>query len=440
MPVLEFVGQSARDSDNVAAAPSRLLNCYREPTAEGKFVLKPVLGLTTFSDLGGVFVRAMATVDGDLFVASGGDLFHVLAGGVATNLGTIGDGFTTIAGNNGDVTVVVDGSYFVWDGAVLTAPAAGAFSGFGAVDYIGNYTILTERGGRRFQWSDIADATDLPGLNFSTADGRDDNLLRPFQINGRLYLWKETSHEVWYLTGGAGAAAFERIAGGVLDTGLKQAGLISRIPGGAFIVGDDNRAHLVSGGALQPVSTTAVETAISQGEPTDCVTYEDEGHTFCGIVFADRPTWFYDVATGEWHERAEGIGNEMWNVSATAKWDGTWYAGRNDGMLFSFGGATDGDAPVTKEATSRTLQFDDRRVLRGVELFPRKGIEAGGITLSTSRDFGVTWGPEKARDVGPPGSTQKRVNWRNLGQFRQVNARIRWDGAFAVRADMGVTL
>ncbi|WP_230685880.1 hypothetical protein, partial [Streptococcus pneumoniae] len=78
-------------------------------------------------------------------------------------------------------------------------------------------TVLTELNGRRFQWSDIADASNLPGLNFSTADGRDDDILRPFQINGQLYIWKETSHEIWYLTGGAGAEAFERMAGGVRD-------------------------------------------------------------------------------------------------------------------------------------------------------------------------------------------------------------------------------
>ena len=438
MPKLEFVGQSARDSDNVAAAPSRLLNCYREPTAEGRYVLKPVLGLDQFTDLGGVFVRAMETVDGKLFAACGGDLFEILADGTSLNRGTIGDGFTTIAGNNGVVTVTVDGLYWVWDGMTLAQPATGAFSSFGAVEYFGNYTILTELDGRRWQWSDIADATNLPGLNFSTADGKDDNLLRPFVIGGRLYLWKETSHEVWYLTGEAGANAFERQVGGVQDVGLKSAGLIVRIPGAAFLVGDDNRAYL-AGGPLQPVSTTAVETAITQGSPTACITYEDEGHTFCAIIFSDRPAWVFDIATGEWHERAEGIGNISWSVAATAKWVGVWYAGRDDGLVFTIEGSTDGSAPITKEAVSRTLEFDDRRIVRDVELFPRRGIETGGITLSVSRD-GVTWGSEKQRDVGPLGDMEHRVNWRNLGMFRRVNSRVRWDGAFAVRADMGVTL
>ena len=129
-----------------------------------------------------------------------------------------------------------------------------------------------------------------------------------------------------------------------------------------------------------------------------------------------------------------------WSVSATAKWRGQWYAGRNDGGLFVFGGNTDGDLPITKEAVTRTLQGEDRVIVRGMELFARKGLETGGITLSMSRDNGVTFGPEKARDVGPVGDTDKRIIWRNLGQFRQATARIRWDGDFSVRSDGMVTL
>ena len=435
MPAIEFVGQSARDSDNIAGAPSRLLNCYREPTAEGRHVLKPVKGLSDYVDLGGVFVRAMATVDGKLFVVSGGRLYQIQSRATVFDRGPMATGQTTIAGNNGVVTVCVDGRYWTLTGSTLAEPAAGAFSDCGALDYIGNYTVITERAGRRFQWSDIADANDLPGLNFSEADGRDDNILRPFAIQGRLYLWKETSHEVWYPTGGAGAEAFERVAGGVQDIGLKSVGLICAVPGGAFVIGDDNRAHLVSGGGLQPVSTPPVETAIASGAGTACVAYEDEGHTFCAIVFSDRPAWVYDIATGEWHERSEGVGHQPWGVSATAKWRGGWYAGRNDGKVFAIAGNTDGGLPVTKEVVSRTLRMAQRGIVRSVEAFPRKGLETGEITLSTSRDEGVSWGPEKAREVGPLGATEHRVIWRNLGQFRSVNARLRWDGAFAVRAD-----
>jgi hypothetical protein len=438
MPVIEFVGQSLRSDASIAVAPSRLVNCYREPTGEGTFVLQPVPGLTSFADLPGIFVREMAVVDGQLYAACGGRLYRITQEGF-TDLGGIEDGPTSISGNTGLPTVCAGGRYWVLDGS-LTEPAAGAFSGFGGVEFFGGYTILTEANGRRFQWSDLANPLNLPGLNFASAEGRDDNLIRPVAINGMLYLWKEDSHEIWYQTGGAGAEAFERVAGGVRDVGLKAFGLISLIPGGAFIVGSDGRAHLVSG-ATQPISTPAVEAAIRDSGPVKCATYEEAGHTFCVIVFPGRAAWVYDIATGEWHERAEGLGLDAWGLSATAKWRGQWYAGRNDGRVFRFGGTTDSGVPVIKQATSRTLRGETRFVVRDVELLTRKGLEESGLTMAASGDDGVTFGPEKSLSLGPIGRTDQRLNWRaRFGQFRQFTARVTWDGSFPVRADARVTL
>lgn len=438
MANIEFVGQSLRSDANIAVTPSRLLNCYREPTGEGTFLLVPVPGLTLVTDLGRIFVREMTVVDGDLFAACGGYFFSVTGTG-STELGVIADGDTSLSGNTGKPTICVDGRYWVYDAGALTEPAAGAFSSFGAVEFFGGYTILTEANGRRFQWSDLADPLTLPGLNFASAEGRDDNLIRPKAINGQLYLWKEDSHEIWYQTGGAGAEAFERVAGGVRDVGLKSFGLIALIPSGAFLVGSDGRAHIVSGG-LQPVSTPAVENAIRDGSPTKCVVYEEAGHTFCVILFPSRPAWVYDVATGEWHERAEGLTLGSWSLSASAKWQGDWYAGRDDGRIFEFGGFADGDVPVIKQATSRSLNPDNRVIIRDVELFARKGLEGSGLTMASSRDGGVTWGAEKAISLGPIGTTDRRLNWRaRFGQFRSFTARITWDGGFPVRADAKVT-
>lgn len=422
---LEFVGQSASDRDNIAANPSRLVNCYREPIASAGragYAVKSVLGLADFVTLGGP-VRAVGEVSRVLYAVAGGALFRVSA---AQNIGPVADGDeVAIEGNNGNVTVTVGGRYFVWNGAALSEPTAGAFSTFGGHDYIGNYTVLTEASGRRFQWSDVANPSSLPGLNFSTADGRDDLLIRPVAINGALYLFKETSHEVWYLTGAAGAAAFERQAGGVVDVGLKSYNLMTKIQGGAFFVGNDNRAHVLSG-TVQPVSIPPVETAITQGQPSACFTYEDEGHTFCVITFTDRPAWVYDIATGEWHERGEGVELTAWGVNCAAKSFGSWFAGRGDKVMIFARVATDGDAPLVREMTSRTLYQDGQRfVVSELEVFPRQGFANAKVELSVSRDGGLLWSEPKARNIGPVGNYGGRVIWRGLGLCRQITARIR---------------
>lgn len=426
---LEFVGQSSRDPDNWQASSSRLINCYLEPS-EGKTgsALKSVLGTTAFVTLPGVFMRAIEAVDGVIYALVGAEFHSITTGGVSTSLGAVVDSANaSISGNNGDVTACIGGDYYLWNGATLTSPASGAFSSFGSVEYIGNYTVLTELNGRRFQWSAIADATSLPGLNFSTADGRDDNILRAAAINGLLYIFKETSHEIWYLTGGASAAAFERQTGGVVETGLLAFGLLAKIDGSAFFVGDDGRAHIVGVG---PVSTPAVETAIKSFGPRSCVTYEDEGHTFCAIVFDDCAAWVYDIATGSWHERATGADFLPWTVRATAKIGGQWYAGRDGGAVVTMSrNNLDEGLDLVRAAVSRTLENDGQFIrLSELEVFVRTGFSAGTVELRLSKDNGHTWTPP--RDVSwALGEYDRRTRWKALGTARQWTAEIRISGS-----------
>jgi len=219
---LQFSGPSASDSDNRQANTARLINCYREPVGgRAGHSIKAVPGTTSFASVTGVFVRALGEVGGNLYAACGSVLWKVTPGAVVTNLGAIADSANaSIAGNNGDVTVCIGGGYYLWDGTTLSTPTAGAFSSFGSLDYLSNYTVLSELNGRRFQWSDVADASTLPGLNFSSADGRDDAILRVMGINGQLVIFKETSHEIWYVTG----------AGGGMSPGLAGRAPLSALP------------------------------------------------------------------------------------------------------------------------------------------------------------------------------------------------------------------
>lgn len=428
MPKIDFFGLSSRDSDNIAANPSRLVNLYREPiSGVGGAVLKSVLATQSYAPMSIAFGQAIASVSGGLYVIADGMAYVVNVSGSVSPLGSLGGGNATISGNNGDVTFVCGGAYGVLRNGVYSTPAAGAFSSFGSHDYIGNYTVLTELNGSRFQWSDLADAATLDGLNFSTADGRDDKCVRPIAMNGALYIFKETSFEVWYLTGGAGANAFERQSGGVFDVGLKAHDLVCKIPQGAFFVGSDGRANILSG-QVRPVSIPAVETSIRDESPLACWSYEDEGHTFCGISFQGRPAWVYDVSTGEWHERASGVNNGPWPTTASAKHKGAWYVIQNTmGVLKLVGQGADADGPLVREATSMTLYQDGQRfVVKLLELFPRQGFSSNGLELLISRDSGLTWGEPKPLTIGPIGKYGQTVRKRALGQFRQITAKVRF--------------
>lgn len=423
---LQFFDQSSRDPDNWQASSARLVNCYLEPSGgETGSTIKAVLGTSAFCTLPGVFFRAMGEVGGYLYAACGGSLHKIDTSGGNTNLGAVEDGAeASIAGNNGNVTLCVGGKYYVWNGTTLAEPAPGAFSSFGSLTYIGNYTVLTEKDGSRFQWSAQANPASLPGLNFSSADGRDDKIIRCAAINGMLYIFKQKSHEIWYVTGLSNASAFERQAGGVVDVGLLSFGLLANIPGASvFFVGADGRAHIVGVG---PVSFPPVETAIAQAGPDRCLCWEDEGHTMCAITFSNGPTWVYDLATGLWHERAEGSDLLPWSAADSAKMAGSWFVGRSGGAIVKLSRRNaDVDGELVRLMVSRTAEGDGQDIeANEIQVYLRTGFEAGSVELRLSRNGGHTWGATRRRSwaVGEYG---RMIKWEGLGSYPRLVAELR---------------
>lgn len=391
MPRVEFVGQSASDADNRQANTSRLINFYREPvggTAGHQIKSVPgteLLGVLT-PDVGPTLnVRAIQEIGGQMFVVSGGTLFTVLEDGTETVIGFTRDreptylfGAEQITPGQNKVCVVCGGRYYVYDGVTLERPdpVDAPFENFGSGLYINGYVVLTEEDGSRFLWTDLADATNFEGLNFATAESNDKPIVEAVKVNGRLWLMKPDLIEAWAQVG-SGANAFTRIQGGVIEVGLKAAGLVTTFTGGIFWVGSDDIVYLSSGEEISPISPPAVNTAVAQGEPTKCFYYEDEGHKFCVIRFRNRPAWVYDIVTGEWHERASGE-DGAWDITATGKFNGTWYCGDRIGQFFKFArNNVDGDKSLIRTAVSNTLYMDGK--FFSVPLFEITGRVGQGV-------------------------------------------------------------
>lgn len=438
MPILSLVGQSSRDDDNRQANSGRLLNCYREPIAGGgkaTHSIKSVLGMSNFVDIGELFVRDMAYIGGVFYVMAGGNLYSVTQGGAATLLGaTVSAEGARIFGDSTNVCTVSGGRYFLWDGSSMSEPTLAAFTAVGSGVFLGNYVILTEDGGRRFMWSDLADASTMPALNFATAEGTDSDILRAATFGDRLWLFKEDAIEIWYPTGQAGANAFAKLPGAGANFGLKSRGLLVEGKAGVFFIGDDGRAYLTGGSAPQPIASPAVETAIAQSTATGCFSYFDEGHEFFVIRFSDRPAWCFDIATGEWHERANGEDNTRWDAEVSARAWGTWYVGDVLGKVYSLGRTnTDASGALRRELTTNTLyNGGDPFSLSEVEISGRVGIADQAsypaiepmISVRFSRDGGLTWGNEYRRGMGFQGEYGRRVRLHGLGQFRQATMKL----------------
>lgn len=443
MARVEFARQSSRDPANPQATAERLVNLYPEPMPPGaraQFALKSVPGTTTLATVPGVFVRAMINataydsegIPSDRLVAvSDATLRRVDADGTVETIGAIvEDENTALSTNNGAITVVAGGRYWVWNAGALTEPTPGVFSNFGAVEFIGDYTVLTERNDRRFCWSDLTDATTLPALNFATAEARDDVILRPVSIAGNLWLFKTTSIEIWGATGLAGASAFSRV-GPVIETGLLGFRLVAKIPGGAFFVGDDGIAYVTGGApALQPVSTPAVNEHIRGGEPTGCFYYEHAGHKFCVIGFRDRPALVYDLATGAWHERATGDGN-AWGATGAARAYGAWrLSGFNGEVRTAVDVASDSGATLFRRAVSSPLEMGGERFrVLSVNVLGEVGQSNIGrdalVQMRISRDGGLTWGQWRSASLGNLGGYTRRAVFRACGMSRVFTVELR---------------
>ena len=459
MPLIEFLGQSVQDQDNVAVNTSRLINCYREMVVgagKSQYVIQSVLGQDLLGNVGSSPVRALGQGNGQNWAIGDGDLYSLAMDGTPTDTSqnVADDANTVIAGNYSDVTITAGDNYYIYDGTTVSEPSDKTFTDVASHFYFGGYTVLLERNGKRFQWSSLGDASTLNALHFSSAEKVDDNLVRGFEVQGTAVLFCETSAEMWQLTGAAGAQAFAFVTS--WNRGLKSHNLAVKFDDSLFFVGEDNNVYLGVGPGAIDITTPAINTALQQNTATHCFYYEDRGHKFCVLRFSDRAAWVYDVKMREWHERAEGADDGAWQACASIEGD-TWQVGSIDGEIFSLSRSNlDLSAPLRRTMISSPIYLGDRKFrVSKLEINARVGevmlnemtdyalsldpgfalaldsgfvLKLGGtdgaevpgeISLCVSRDGGRTWTDPKVRSLGLSGDYQQRAIWRALGQAQQ---------------------
>lgn len=433
MPKVEFAGQSARDADNPAGNPSRLVNAYREPMVPGGRsggVLRAVPGMADFAEVNAVFVRAMSEFSGAIMAIVGESLYRINSDGSVLFVGDI-DATDDIAGldqSTGYVVAVAGRKYWHWNGTTLTTIAAGNVPNPASIAYLGGYVIVSDYGTRVFGWSGLANPTAWSGLDFASAEITPDPIIRLVAFKDALYIFKSSGFERWAVTGAAGPDAFQRIGGAQEEPGLLSYGLIVTFPNGLSYVGSDGRVYVFG---IGPISTPPVEVAIERLSPERMFYYEQRGHGFICLVFGETFAWCYDTATGEWHERSQEDG--PWQAKASVKVGASWYVGTDAGKIAQLTDmCADFGSPMVREFVSRTLETGDRFIVSKIEAFPRIEGDVQGdgdtteakVTLEMSRDGGFTYGLAKDRGVGAVGAYETRLVWRSLGQFRKATMKL----------------
>lgn len=430
---MELFGASALDTSAQAAHPGRLYNLWSDRVAEGgrtRRLLRSVPGMVEYHNFAASPVRALFLRDDELFAVAGATLARRTSGGSNVVCGAVAStGTADMARNGADVVVAAGGTYYRWNGSALSTPTI-PVAAAGSVSFLAGRTIVTQRDGQVFCWSNIADAGTFPGLNVATAEQRDDDIVRGLVANGVLFLFGERSIEMW-APDSFGSAAFGLIGGGVIDRGLKGFNLIQPVSGGFFFVGDDDIAYMMGGATTRPVSIAAVNTALSDGTPTSCEYWEARGHKFCAIVFSDRPAWVFDLTTEEWFERGEGEFG-AWRAVRSVEVGAGWIVGAADGKAYRLTGMTDAGATLRRVAVSYPFYNDGAHfTLAELELFSETGTAGNTVTVDTSRNR-RTFGNARTQALYVGRDDGEGAIFRQMGRAKDMTARVTLTGAVDV--------
>jgi hypothetical protein len=429
----------------------RCVNLFPEVGTQGPEASKAVValfgtpGLTRWATLAGNGVRGMLRVNSTLAViVCGGNVYTADASGTATLRGTLPAAVTSVGiASNGVSVVIVDGTstFYVLalTGLVLTPTTTAAYTGADTVQFLDGYFVFNKGGTGQFILSGLY-RTAIDPLSFATAEGNPDNLVTLFVNHRELWLFGETTTEVWINTGAANFP-LERNQGAFIETGCAAKFSPARASGTLYWLGADDRGtgvvYRANGYSPERVSTHAIEYALAKYPRIDDAigyAYQQEGHSFYVLNFpSGNATWVYDETTQLWHERAwqnpaTGLPNRhRGNCTMTFAGKtlvGDWQNGNV--YVLSLDTYTDDGAPLirTRQCGHLSSNLDIQRFASlqidaqvGVGTATGQGV-APQAMLQWSDDGGQTWSAELWAPLGAAGKTLARARWRRLGQSR----------------------
>lgn len=441
---LPFIG-GANAGRNVALDTQALINFYAEgdprDTRTPKYAV-PTPGATLKKAVAAGVGRGLYAYNNLLYAIVGNTLYEVnpSLSYAVTSRGTLASsaGYTMMVDNgpaNGHQLMIIDssGNGYVYDSTAhtltqLTTVTNGWPSG-GAVTltWQDGYGIFDQTNTGVFWWTKAYDFTNIPGLNFATAEGNPDNLVAAISDQTRLYLLGTQSLEVWY-DAGLQNQAFVRIPGAVFPKGCAASLSPQRIDNSIVWLGTNpygqTQVYQVRGASTPMIiSNPQMEYKLQQYSTisdAQAFTYQSEGHEFYVLTFPTAGvTWVWDASNREWHQRSTSGG--AWYPQAYAFLNGTHYTLDSSGNLLAIDSTatTDNGTAITRTIISPHLGKKHERLgIDFVEVLGNfgTGITAGTFTLSWSKDNGNTF-PSSWTYTITSTTTQRAYRYR-LGMSR----------------------
>lgn len=394
-------------------------------------------GKATFATLSYSPIRGEYTFRSRPFVIAGAYLIELYEDGTTYSWGAIGSirGRVSMC-ELGDDLVIGDGAGFYAFNLLtgLITAITDAPRGRWCIAFDQRVLYLERDSGRVF-YSELNDATDIPGLNFFTAENKPDDALALIATEDQIWIPGEDGTEVWYDAGDEDNP-YQRIPGGLLPVGLQAEDTLQYLDSAIWMVGKNKDGRGIvwrnSGFNFQKVSTAAVERFAENATNLSAYGYQEQGESFY-VISADEGTWAFGIRAGEWHERSHlnqangDFERDRAEIHAFA-FGKHLVSDYEDGIIYeqSLGYYADASTPLVArritahtDADGRALTIDELWVdcATGVGLITGQGSDPQ-MMLRYSIDGGQNWSNELSRDMGAIGVTQARCRWHSLGLGR----------------------
>lgn len=405
----------------------------------------PGLSEFTTATTGGSVRGVYSAANGRAFAVSGSKLIEITSDSTATDRGNLlfSSGIVSMADNGVELFICdgINGYTFTYATNTFAQVTDPDFPSAGTVEFLDSYFIVNENDTGKFYISSLLDGDSWAALDFATAEGSPDNLLRVFNAIGQLWLLGTFTTEVWTNTGSS-AFPFERIQGAKMEMGILAPHSAVEVDNSLMFLGRDKKGsgivYKTSGFAPQRVSTHAIEHIIQDASDKDQIraySYQEDGHIFYVLTGGGLPTTLvYDITTGLWHERAFlnqfGAYEQHLGGCFMFAFDKLLVGSRVDGKIYQMSSSfydDDGSAIKRQRIMQHVLEESKRirydrleiKLEEGVGLQSGQGSDPK-ISLQLSKDGARTWSDYYFRDMGKVGQYQTKAVWRNLGIAEQM--------------------
>lgn len=421
----------------IAKADSqRSINWYPvKPEREGERAhLRGRPGLDLICTLPSDYTRGTLDFGDRFFCVNGPTIYEVYADGTTRDWGSISstESRVTMAFLQ-NVIVIGDGStYFALDLSTETVSEI-TDAPHGRFCVFFNQRILYAGQGGQVFYSELNDPTNIPGLNFFTAESLPDAVVAITTSEEQIYLHGQDSTEPWYDSGDTDNP-FQRVQGGVAYSGCWWPDTALHLDNASWWVERDKDGvgivRRTQGATPLRVSTSAVERFLSSATNVSAHSYQEEGETFY-VINADQGTWAYGLKAQEWHERGWLNPNTGEMERARPEHHALSLGGHvvtdyEDGRVYfqSLAYHSDDGDEIRRTRVSPHGNSDGRQVIID-ELFLQfatgVGLDGTGqgtdpqVMLRVSKD-GAGFGNERTASLGKIGEFKNRVRFHRLGK------------------------